>query len=109
MDAWMSQIKKRRRYSEEFKREAVKTLLESGKPVTAVAAALGIEQSNLHKWKKIFGPTLITQAQNIAAAISSPGQADVDALRRELAKVRETVDQLRNVVNKTLRDKHLPQ
>jgi transposase len=106
MDTQMLQIKKRRRYSEEFKREAVKTLLESGKPVTAMAVELGIEQSNLHKWKKKFGPRLVASAQNIAA--SCPEQADVDELRRELAKVRETVDQLRNVVNKSLRNKYLP-
>ena len=103
----MAPVLKRRRYDVEFKREAVKTLLESGKPVTTVAVELGIEQSNLHKWKKIFGPQLVAKAQNIAAAIASPEQADVDALRRELAKVKETVDQLKNVLNKTLREKYL--
>jgi transposase len=96
---------KRRRYDDDFKREAVRTLLQSGKPVTAVAAGLGIEQSNLHKWKKIFGPRLATLTQNAAA--SSPRQADVDALRKELAKVQETVDQLRAIVSKTLRDKYI--
>jgi transposase-like protein len=95
---------KRRRYDDEFKRRAVKTLLESGKPVTAAAAAMGIDQSNLHKWKKIFGPELTAAAQNIAA--SSPQQADIEALKRELASVKETVDQLRNVLSKTLRDKY---
>jgi transposase-like protein len=98
-------ILKRHRYGEEFKRDAVKTLLESGRPVTAVALDIGIEQSILHKWKKIFGPQLAASAQNIAA--SSPELAEVEALRRELAKVRETLDQLKNVVNKTLRDKYI--
>jgi transposase len=98
-------VQKRRRYDDNFKREAVKTLMESGKPVTAVALDIGIEQSILHKWKQIFGPQIATQAQNTTA--SSPRQADVEALRRELAKVKETVDQLRTIVNKSLRDKYI--
>ena len=97
---------KRRRYDAEFKRGAVKTLLESGQPVTAVAKNMGIDQSILHKWKKIFGPTLAAASQNNAA--SSPDSADVNALREELAKVRETVDQLRTIVNKSLRDRYIP-
>jgi transposase len=101
----MAPVTKRRRYDDEFKRGAVKTLLLSGRPVTAVASDMGIDQSNLHKWKKIFGPELSVSAQNTAA--SSPQQADVEALRRELATVKETVDQLRNVVNKSLREKYL--
>jgi transposase len=100
-------LKRRRRYDDEFKRAAVKTLMESGKPVTAVAADMGIEQSMLHKWKRTFGPLLATSAQNTAAARASPQQADVEALRRELAQVKETVDQLKNVINKTLRDKYI--
>jgi transposase len=102
----MAPVKKRRRYPEDFKREAVRTLLESGKPVTAVALSLGIEQSNLHKWKKALGPELASCAQNLAA--SSPSQPDVEALKKELAKIRETVDQLRTIVNKSLRNKYLP-
>jgi transposase len=102
----MAPLKKRRRYDDDFKRRAVTTLLESGKPVTAVAAAMGIEQSNLHKWKKIFGPALSTSAQNIAA--SSPRQEDIEALKQELAVVKDTMERLRTIVNKTLREKYLP-
>jgi transposase-like protein len=99
--------KSRRRYDDAFKHKAVKTLLESKRPVTAVAADLGIEQSNLHKWKKIFGPHIATTMQNREAAAASSPPADVEALRRELAEVKETVDQLKTILRKTLRSKYL--
>jgi transposase-like protein len=101
---------KRRRYDDQFKREAVKALLESGKPVTTVASVMGIDQSNLHKWKKIFGPEIAGAARNPAAAAGAclPGMDDLDTLKRELASVKETVDQLRTILNKTLRERYIP-
>ena len=46
--------KKRKRYSEDFKREAVNLLLSSGKSVTEIARELGIELYNLARWKSQF-------------------------------------------------------
>jgi transposase-like protein len=102
----MAPALRRRRYNDEFKREAVKALMESGKPVTTIAGAMGIDQSNLHKWKKIFGPQVADTVRN-AAGCTSEG-ADVGTLRRELALVKETVDQLRTILNKTLRERYIP-
>ena len=46
--------KTRKRYSEDFKRDAVNLLLSSGKTITAVAGELGIELYNLARWKNEF-------------------------------------------------------
>lgn len=44
----------RRRFTPEFKREAVKFLLESGKPTKEVAEDLGVSRSSLGRWRDEF-------------------------------------------------------
>lgn len=46
--------KRRKKYSEEFRREAVNLLVSSGKPIAEVASELGIELYNLSRWKNQF-------------------------------------------------------
>ena len=46
--------KVRKRYGDDFKRDAVNLLLSSGKTITAVADELGIELYNLARWKNEF-------------------------------------------------------
>ena len=45
-------IKKRRRYDEVFKRQAVEHWMLSGKPARQIAAELGINVQTLCLWKK---------------------------------------------------------
>jgi transposase len=90
----------RRHYDDDFKRAAVKTLLESGKPVTAVAADIGIEQSNLHKWKKKFAHELTCPPDD--AEHGGSQHAEITSLRRDVDSIKQTVDDLRNIVKKTL-------
>ena len=44
----------RRTYTREFKLEAVKMVVEQGRPVKEVAANLGINANLLHNWKTAF-------------------------------------------------------
>ncbi len=44
--------RKRRHYSEEFKREAVKLLKESGKTLTEQSRELGIDPTTLWAWRE---------------------------------------------------------
>jgi len=46
---------KRHHYDEDFKRQAVRQLIESGKPVTAIAQSIGVERTILQKWRKKRG------------------------------------------------------
>jgi transposase-like protein len=41
-----------RKYSPEFKREAVRLLVESGRPGKEVASELGIPSGRLHEWRR---------------------------------------------------------
>jgi transposase len=39
-------------YSPEFKREAVRLVQTSGKPIAQVARELGISETSIHQWRK---------------------------------------------------------
>jgi transposase len=44
-------LKTRRRFTSEFKSEAVKLLMEGGKPLQQVAADLGVHANQLRMWR----------------------------------------------------------
>jgi transposase len=44
-----------KRYTEEFKVEAIKQLTERGYPVAEVAGRLGVSQHSLYQWLKSYG------------------------------------------------------
>ena len=43
--------KNRRQYTKEFKIEAVRLIVEEGRPISEVARELGTAQSLLHRWE----------------------------------------------------------
>ena len=46
--------KRRRKYTQEFKEEAVKLVLEHGYKITEAAKNLGIHPNQLKRWKRKF-------------------------------------------------------
>ncbi len=48
----MTDKKVKRKYTEEFRKEAVALVTEKGYRVTEAARSLGIGESLIHKWKK---------------------------------------------------------
>ena len=44
--------KKRTQYTKEYKVEAVRLIVEEGRPISELARELGTGQSLLHRWKK---------------------------------------------------------
>ena len=46
--------KVRKRYTKEFKLEAVRMVLERDRPVCEIAEGLGINQTMLHQWKRKY-------------------------------------------------------
>ena len=46
--------KRRRKYTEEFKKEAVKLILEQGYPISETASNLGVHPNYLGKWKREY-------------------------------------------------------
>src|SRR5580704_12559542 len=92
--------KTRRKFDETFKREAVENWLASGKSAEVIAQELGLHANRLYAWKQRFAPA---DAGGRAAAGAKPGssadlQSQLDATRRELARVREQ----RDILKKTL-------
>ena len=75
----------RRQFSDEFKREAVRKVVEDGRKPAQVAKELNIERSVLAKW--------LTRAEEVT------GKARPDALseteREELTRLRRERDRLR--------------
>ena len=75
------------RFSAELKREAVRLLERGDKPITQLAAELGVPRNRLYKWRE----TLRARGDH---AFPGPGrrslqQLELTRLRRELAQVKE--------------------
>ena len=75
--------RQRRRFTAEYKSEAVKRLAESGKPLREVAAALGIHANQLRGWRN----------EHLAAG-SAEAVARQKAETAELARLRREVKRL---------------
>ncbi len=77
----------RERYTAEFKREAVRLLNRGDKPVTQIAAELGVARNRLYKWRdalQVHGDHAFA-----GSGKRSPQQQELGQLRRELARVKE--------------------
>ena len=79
----------RRRYTEEFKREAVRLVRESAHPVAQVAQDLGIPENVLYRWRtqhrqaEFHGTTRATQRAEAE---------ELTRVKRELARVTQERD-----------------
>lgn len=86
-----------RKHSPEFKLEAVRLANESGKPITEVAANLGIRRDQLHKWRR----QISDEQGNPSSAGNKPGgkitsqDEEIRRLRQELRIAREERDILK--------------
>ena len=88
--------KSRRSYSPEFKREAVRMVLEQGRTVVEVADNLGIDRGVLQRWKSEM------KAEG-AHAFPGNGRAkasdeEVLRLRKELARAQQERDILKKAL-----------
>lgn len=85
--------RKRRRFTAEFKAEAVRLVADSGRPAAQIARELGLRHQLLYKWKRqvraqasggnAVGPDHFTQEEEIRR------------LRRDLLRVTEERDILK--------------
>lgn len=80
----------RRKYNSQFKREAVKHWLASGKSAQAIAQELGIGAERLYSWKQRYSPLGKDEADDL--------RAQLEMARQELARVTEQ----RDILKKTL-------
>lgn len=85
----------RRKYTEEFKREAVQLMETSGKAIAEIAHDLGINDNNLYRWRGVYG----SQPQANTNGNLSEMEAELKRLRRE----NEVLRQEREILKKAMR------
>jgi transposase len=87
---------KRRKYAEDFKREAVRLLETSGKSGREIEEDLGIGRGQIYRWRK----RLAQESGNIRAfpGTGKPRDEELARLKRENAILREERDILRKAV-----------
>jgi len=74
-------------FSDEFKRDAVAQITERGYPVAEVSERLGVSQHSLYAWKRQLAKVVSGDAGK---------DAEIRQLKRELARVTEERDILKN-------------
>jgi len=96
----MTTKKTRREFTDEFKREAVVLLRDSGRPLTQIAAELGLEPSVLRRWRSLAngaGQAASASRPGDAAAAMSAEQVEIRHLRRELDRAQMERDILKKL------------
>lgn len=87
-----------KRYDKNFKRQVLEHWRSSGKTAEEVATAFGISIFSLYTWRKRCDALPVGGAGNAAPRTMETLEAEVRALRRELAHVQEQ----RDILKKTL-------
>jgi transposase len=85
----------RRKYTEEFKREAVQLMESSGKPIAELARDLGINDNNLYRWRGLYS----SQAQASTNGSVAEMEAELKRLRREVEVLRQERDILKKAMS----------
>ena len=96
--------KTRREFAPEFKREAVALLEGSGRPLTQVAAELGIQPSMLRAWRAVIrgeAPRSLARAPG-AGTVVGPSPADLASQNAKLKRELDRTRMERDVQKKTI-------
>jgi transposase len=84
----------RKKYSKEFKIEAVRLYETSGKPFQEIEDDLGIGRGNLRRWKREMSEKNI----RVFPGNGNPRDEEIARLKKELAIAKEERDILRKAV-----------
>jgi transposase len=89
--------RKQRKYTEEFRREAVRLMETSGKAIAQIARDLGVNDSVLYRWRDVYGqrarPASSPNGRNVAEL-----EAEVKRLQRENNLLRQERDVLKKAI-----------
>lgn len=86
----------RKKYTEEFKREAVRLMLNRGeRTVGEIGEQLGVDGNMLHRWRKKFGPELGFTEATGDNGTPSPERKEIESLRRQLRETQRERDFLK--------------
>jgi|SRR6185369_2956639 len=87
----------RRNYTEEFKREAVRLMESSGKPVAQLARELGLNDNNLYRWRGLYGRQRPVSSNGGVSSVAEL-EGEVKRLRRENEILRQERDILKKAM-----------
>ena len=87
----MAERRSRRRFTAEFKAEAVRRLLEGGRGLSEVATELGLSPGQLGAWRD----ERLAAGSAEALAQRKAEQAETQRLRREVKRLEEEVEILK--------------
>ncbi|WP_411821836.1 transposase [Leptospira sp. 'Mane'] len=90
-------MKSRKQYSSDFKKEAVKLLLTSGKSQMALSRELGITHGLLGRWKKEFD---LETPEN--EDLKTSAEQRIKFLEKEVSQLKEQRDILKKAMGITL-------
>jgi transposase len=82
------QRKSRRHFDDQFKLDAVRLVTDGGRPMAQVAKELGVRPDLLRKWRDQFTKKRST-APSLSNVMKSPEQLEIEALKKQLARVEE--------------------
>lgn len=78
-----------KRYTEEFKRDAIALVDSSGKTVTAVARELGISSESLRGW---YRRAKAGQGEGTSGELTSAEREELRRLRKEVREQQQTIE-----------------
>src|SRR5215211_6621372 len=87
----MAHRRPRRRFTREYKAQAVQRLIESGRPLADIAAELDVSPGQLSQWRH----QQLAAGSAEALAARKAEQAETQRLRREVKRLEEEVEILR--------------
>jgi transposase len=97
---------KRRKYTPEFREQAARLVIETGRPVAHVAAEIGVGEQVLGRWVRLQRQAL--SAGDTGAVLDADERAELERLRRENAELRLDREFLKKVVGRPRRSSAAP-
>ncbi len=88
--------KPRKKYTKEFKLEAVRQVVEKSRPATQVAKSLGINESMLHQWKR----RALEDGELAFPGNGRPAESELEVEVRRLRKKLAEAEQDREILKK---------
>lgn len=94
-------MKQRKQYDDDFKQDAVRLLVSSGRTLRDVAKELGVEKSNLGRWRQDALEALDRSVDGKPTPGMKPSEMEQEnrRLRKELSYVTEQRDILKKAVS----------
>ena|SRR5947208_3620072 len=77
---------KRKKYTPEFREQAARLVIETGRPIAHVAAEIGVGEQLLGRWVRLARETAIDG--DAARMLDVDERAELERLRRENAELR---------------------